>query len=167
MGRSRWNPHTGSRRDVAPDRSPRRAEDTPNTWDCASLASGSVVEAKQTNFSTGDGIPDDSVSRAYVTLTLPAGAYMVIGKAVIDENEDDRGFVLTNGVGCDLVDDTVIKDTTAYELKDSNDGQGINTNPLTVVGISDGGTVTLQCYASSDVDLVSVKFGKLVAMRVA
>jgi hypothetical protein len=128
-------------------------------------AGGSASEAKQANFSDGDGVPDDDVARTYVTLSLDAGTYAVTGKGVLERGDDDIGFHNPNGIGCQLKDGADVVDETSFEPED-NDLASYGFTLVAVVTTA-GGDVTLNCFAEDDADLVSVKFAKLLAIKVA
>lgn len=139
------------------------------SWLCGSVpVDNSVLQATQTRFTDGDGLPDGGGAVTIASLTVPEGNYLVVAKAMIEAEEDDVGFAAANGVGCSLYSGATAVDSTAWTQSDSNDGEGPSNTPLSLFAAGNGPTTfTLKCSAASDNDLVSAKFGKIVALRVA
>lgn len=133
------------------------ASGAPATISSAEVAQGGSI-----------GIPDDGYPRDVVQLVLGAGSWVVVGKAVLHDAEDDRGFVFLLQDGCQLAAGGTIVDAARVTLHDSNDGRGAVDFPLAMTGIVTGpATVKLQCQAQPDADGVEVSQAHLVALRIA
>jgi len=134
-----------------------------NAWDCSSTGL-SYVESTQSG--GPKGLPDGAGLQDVTQVVLGAGTWIVIGKAVLMDGEDDRGFREELGDGCELNTASTTVDTAHVTLWDSNNGRGPVDFPLAMTGVVTGpATVVLQCKAQEDADQVEVSQGKIVAFR--
>lgn len=121
-----------------------------------------TFQARQANYEVGDGVPDDFTYRPYVTLPVPAGTYMVTGKGVLRQGDDDIGFRPSSAFDCRLGNLPV--EQTGFFGKDNDPDE--YSFALAGIVTTSGEALTLQCSAAADLDLVSVRFATLVALRV-
>jgi hypothetical protein len=139
--------------------------DDTGTIQCATpAASVQTFQARQTNFADGDGVPDDGDYHTYVSLSVPAGTYLVSGKGVLFQGDDDLPtFYITPGIACRL--GNLPDEYTAI-------GEGKDNEPdwypfaLSGVVTTSGEALTLQCSATDDLDLISVQNATLTALKV-
>ncbi len=137
---------------------------------CAAPAAAAALQTfgstqNEPGFSQGVGIPDDGVLRTYVSATVPAGSYFLMGKGRLRQDDDDTGFTAPDGIECRLAIGAEQIDKTAFRPKDN---QGIEEYGFALTGIvtTTGGVVALQCSAISDADLVSLAFARFVALKI-
>lgn len=136
--------------------------DSSGNIQCAAPAVGlQTFQARQVNFVDGDGVPDDGADHTYVTLAVPAGTYLLNGKGVLSQGDDDVGFRPADAFGCRI--GNLPAEQTAFFGKDNDpDEYGF---ALTGIVTTSGEPLTLRCFAESDLDLVSVKYGTLAAVK--
>lgn len=166
---------SGTTFSVAPD---HRVKNTP---DCSSGqfatgfdASGNVqcaappaalqaFEARQVNFLPGDGVPDDGNRHTFVTLDVPAGTYLVTGKGVLSQGDDDIPSFDTAGgnFGCEL--GNLPDESTRFFGQDNDPGE----YPFAMTGVvtTSGSPITLRCWAGSDYDRIEIRNATLAAAR--
>lgn len=128
----------------------------------AASANVQGFQAFQANFVSGDGVPDDGVIHPYVSLAVPAGTYLVTAKGVLVQGDDDVGFRPPDAFGCGIGNVPTLN--TAFFGKDNEpDEYGF---ALTGIVTTAGPPLALTCSAANDLDLISVKYGTLVALKI-
>jgi hypothetical protein len=121
-----------------------------------------TFQARQTNYVAGDGVPDDGEFRPYVTLAVPAGTYLVIGKGRLHQGDDDQGFTMVPGISC-RIGNLPVEFFNTHGKDNAPDDYGF---ALTGVVATSGDALTLECSAADDLDLVDFRNGTLVALKV-
>ena len=139
-------------------------DDTSGEIECESPASSlTPYQARQANFVSGDGIADDGADHTYVTLAVPAGTYLVQAKGVLTQGDDDVGFRPKDAFGCKLAN--LPQEQSAFFGLDNEAGEyGF---ALAGVVTTSGEPLKLDCFATNDLDLISIAYGTLVAIKIA
>ena len=123
---------------------------------CAAPPAGSALQIFEAKQSGSDGIPDDGVTRTYLTLNVPAGAYILFstGRLTSEDNFDD-------GSSAHCFDSVRVGfiDVTPDEAlgKDWNEEDFRRTT---------GGSITIDCRATDGADGAGIENASLVAVKV-
>jgi len=123
-----------------------------------------TFQARQTNFLSGDGVPDDGADRTFVSLAVPAGTYLVTGKGVLHQGDDDTPTFSTTGgnLGCGI--GNLPAEFTRFYGKDNDEDE--YAFALAAIVTTSGEALTLRCFADPDHDQISIRNGTLVAVKV-
>lgn len=138
------------------------------TIQCSAPASPSLqpygATQSEPGFSSGAGVPDNEAWHTYAAATVPAGTYVLTGKGVLSQGDDDIGFVSPSGIGCRLAIGSQQIDWVGFAPKDNEpDDYGFS---LTGTVTTSGGEIVLQCEAEDDADQVEVSFARFVALKI-
>jgi hypothetical protein len=138
------------------------------TIQCSAPATPSLqpygATQSEPGFASGAGVPDNGAWHTYAAATVPAGTYLLTGKGVLVQGDDDIGFRSPDGIGCRLAMGSQPIDRIGFAPKDNEpDDYGFS---LTGTVTTSGGEIVLQCQAEDDADQVEVSFARFVALRI-
>lgn len=138
--------------------------DASGTIQCAAPSAAlQAFQARQGSFLQGDGVPDNGAHHTYVTLAVPAGTYLVTGKGVLEQADDDvPSFDNAHGnFGCEL--GNLPDESTRFFGKDNDPDE----YPFSLAGVvaTSGDPITLRCWADSGHDGIEIRNATLTAVR--
>lgn len=122
----------------------------------ASSGSGGALQVFQ-NMGSGAGIPDDSTSHVYASVSVPAGTYLVLGQG---EMGSVGNFDQFSSASCRIpgsVDRAFLGD---------EDGTTLEYLRLSGVVASPGGSLDLTCFANDGADGADIESPTILAIKI-
>jgi hypothetical protein len=99
--------------------------DGSNGWSCQSDQTGATDIYSSSNDSI-PGVLSDDAWHSVISLSLPAGSFLVYGKGTVGDSDRDAF------VGCDLMDGSTSLDHGGAETTDVQDQEFFDTSPVTL-----------------------------------